>query len=101
MLKTENSAKCGRDVGDGVETALVDLVGCRLRRARRASRSKPNPKAVRSRRKADGGKSVEAGDESETGWVNFYGPIRRREAAPPVRCLSYRRAVHLRPPSID
>src|SRR3954469_11136680 len=101
MLKTENSAKCGRDVGDGVETPLVDLVGCRLRRARSASRSKPNPKAVRSRRKADGGKSVEAVDESETGAANCYGPIRPREAGPPVRLLSYRRVAPRRPPSID
>src|SRR3954463_7255732 len=49
------------------------LVSC-LRRARSASRSKPNPKAVPGRER-----SAEAVDESETGSANFFGPASARD----------------------
>ena len=62
---------------------LLETLDSHLRRARSASRSKPSPKAVAGRRK-----SAEAGDESETGSANFFGPLEFG-------------AVHLRLPAID
>src|SRR4051794_41089862 len=55
-------------------TLSAGALVCCLRRARSASRSKPNPKAVPGR-----GRSAEAVDESETGSPNFFGPAHARD----------------------
>src|SRR3954451_2088099 len=73
---------------------MGDRIGCRLRRARSASRSKSSRAAVGGSRR-----SVDSTDESATGSANFFGP--RDQAAARAAGRIGSRPVSLRPPSID